>query len=94
MLPGKASDPSVTAKNNRVFVDAVLWQARKGNPWRNLPEGFGNWNSVFKRYRRWVKGVIFDRMFKILSDEFVLDYVLVGGTIVRAHKRGIGRSRG
>ena len=47
MLPGKATDPGGTAADNRLFVEAVLWRFRTGSPWRDLPERFGAWNSVF-----------------------------------------------
>ena len=47
MLPGKATDPGATAADNRRFLEAVLWRSRTGSPWRDLPERFGNWNSVF-----------------------------------------------
>ena len=45
LLPGKASDCGVTAKDNRLFLEAVLWRVRVGSPWRDLPSGFGGWNS-------------------------------------------------
>jgi hypothetical protein len=45
---GKSSDPGRSGKDNRVFVEAVLWIARTGSPWRDLPPSFGHWNSVFK----------------------------------------------
>lgn len=51
-LPGKASDPGRTGADNRRFVEAVLWLARTGSPWRDLPVEFGNWNSVFVRSSR------------------------------------------
>src|SRR3954471_2605134 len=54
LLPGKASDRGVTAKDNRLFLEAVLLRIRTGLPWRDLPSEFGNWNSVFQRFRRWV----------------------------------------
>src|SRR4051794_34121828 len=62
LLPGKASDPGATAKDNRLFLEAVLWRVRTGVPWRGLPSDFGNWNSVFQRFRRWVQGGVFARV--------------------------------
>src|SRR5215208_7420069 len=53
---GKPGDPGRSGKDNRLFVEAVLWIARTGSPWRDLPPAFGNWNSVFTRFRDWVKG--------------------------------------
>ncbi len=52
LLPGKRSDPGRTAVDNRLFVNAVIWIARTGSPWRDLPERFGKWNSVFQRFNR------------------------------------------
>lgn len=52
-LPGKVSDVGAAAKNNRLFLEAVLWRVRTGSPWRDLPRAFGNWNSQFRRFRRW-----------------------------------------
>jgi transposase len=53
LLPGKAGDCGVTAVNNRQFVEAVLWIARTGSPWRDLPPCFGHWHRVYVRYNRW-----------------------------------------
>src|SRR6185503_20178780 len=52
---GKPTDPGRSGKDNRLFVEAVLWVVRTGSPWRDLPTFFGKWNTVFKRYRDWVK---------------------------------------
>ena len=51
---GKPTDPGRSGSDNRRFVEAVLWIVRTGSPWRDLPPLFGNWNTVFKRYRDWV----------------------------------------
>jgi transposase len=56
LLPGKRGDPGRTAGNNRLFVDeAVLWIARTGTPWRDLPPESGLWNSAYQRFSRWLR---------------------------------------
>jgi transposase len=66
-LPGKASDCGVTAKDNRLFVEAVLWMARNGARWRALPKAYGDWHSVYVRFARWAKAGIWNRLFEALS---------------------------
>src|SRR5664279_1957451 len=66
---GKPSDPGRSGGDNRLFVEAVLWIARTGSPWRDLPKQFGKWNSVFVRYRDWGKAGVFKRLFDAASDE-------------------------
>jgi transposase len=68
-LPGKVGDPGRSGANNRKFLEAVLWVARVGGPWRDLPETFGNWNSVFQRFRRWALKGVFGRLFEVLSGD-------------------------
>ena len=94
MLPGKATDPGATAADNRRFVEAVLWRFRTGSPWRDLPERFGNWNNVFKRFRRWALSGVFERVFSALSEEFNLEWVFVDGTVVQAHQKAAGAKGG
>jgi len=66
---GKPSDPGRSGRDSRLFVEAVLWIARTGSPWRDLPAVFGRWNTVFKRFRDWVKADVFQRLFEACSDE-------------------------
>jgi transposase len=94
LLPGKATDCGVTAADNRLFLEAVLWRVRTGSPWRDLPTVFGNWNSTFKRFRRWAKAGVFERVFEELSGEPDFEYAIVDGTIVSAHQKASGAKGG
>src|SRR5579875_3025011 len=87
LLPGKATDRGATGKDNRLFLEAVLWRVRTGAPWRDLPIEFGRWNSIFQRFRRWVRAGVFDRLFARMSDEPDFEYALIDGTIVSAHQK-------
>jgi putative transposase len=83
-LPGKPGDPGRSGADNRLFVEAVLWLARTGSPWRDLPEFFGNWNSVFVRFSRWSKDGVWDRLFAAMADDPDFEYIMIDSTIVRA----------
>ncbi len=93
-LPGKVTDCGVTATDNRLFLEAVLWRVRTGSPWRDLPVTFGNWNSVFQRFRRWAKKGVFERLFEVLSQEPDFEYALIDGTIVSVHQKASGARGG
>jgi transposase len=94
LLPGKSGDPGRTAANNRLFVEAVLWMVRTGAPWRGLPHGFGCWNTAFRRFRRWSKNRVFEKIFNALSGDPDFEYAIVDGTIVRVHQHGTGAKGG
>lgn len=93
-LPGKVGDPGRSGADNRLFLEGVLWLVRVGAPWRDLPGTFGNWNSVFQRFRRWALKGVFERLFQILSGEPDFEYALIDGTIVRVHQHGTGAKGG
>lgn len=93
-LAGKASDSGVTAQNNRLFLEAVFWRVRTGSPWRDLPSHFGNWNSQFRRFRRWAKSGVFESLFNAMSDDPDLEYALIDGTIVQVHQKASGAKGG
>jgi putative transposase len=93
LLPGKASDPGRTAQDNRLFINAVLWIAKTGAPWRDLPERFGPWNSVFQRFNRWAKRGIWRRLLQAWQDPD-LECLLLDSTIIRAHQHAAGARKG
>ena len=93
-LPGKASDPGRTGRDNRLFVEAVLWVARTGIPWRDMPDSFGNWNSIFMRFSRWSKKGAWDRLFTAMANDPDFEYIMIDSTIVRAHQHSAGKKGG
>ena len=90
LLPGKEGDVGRSAADNRLFINAVLWIARSGAPWRDLPERFGPWNSVYQRFRRWSKKGVWQRVFEALQ-EADLDWLLLDSTTIRAHQHAAGQ---
>ena len=93
-LPGKQGDAGATGKDNRLFLEAVLWRVRTGLPWRYLPADFGNWNSGFRRFRRWAESGVFERIFKEISGTPDFEYAMIDGTIVQAHQKASGAKGG
>ena len=91
LLPGKSSDCGVTASDNRLFLEAVLWIARTGSPWRDLPTLFGHWHRVYVRYNRWSHKGHWRRIFEAIAVEPDLEYVMVDGSIVRVHQHGAAK---
>ena len=93
-VPGKAEDRGVTGRDNRLFVEAVLWIVRTGAPWRDLPQELGNWNSVWRRFTRWSRKGVWQSLFKALVEDPDFEYVIIDATIVRAHQHSAGAKGG
>ncbi|QJW88200.1 IS5 family transposase [Spirosoma taeanense] len=89
LLPGKVGHVGRSAVDNRLFINAVIWIARSGAPWRDLPERFGPWNSVYQRFRRWAKAGVWKTVFDELQEPD-LDWLMIDSTTVRAHQHAAG----
>ena len=90
LLPGREGWVGVTAKDNRLFVEAVLYRYRAGIPWRDLPERFGGWKNTNTRFSRWAHNGVWARVFAGLSADADNEYALIDSTIVRAHQHSAG----
>jgi transposase len=84
------------AGNHRLVLDGVFWIARTGAPWRDLPEEFGKWSSVYRQFRRWSVAGLWDAMLEALNaTEAAQSRVqMIDSTIVRAHQHASGAKRG
>src|SRR3954465_12854865 len=91
---GKPGDPGRSGKDNRLFVEAVLWVVRTGSPWRDLPPSFRHWNSVFTRFRDWVRAGVSARLFAAGSAEPDMEWAMVDPTIVKVPRHGQGAKGG
>ena len=77
-----------------MFIEGVLWIARTGAPWRDLPAQFGLWKTVYSRWRDWTKAGVFQRIFEAMSDDPDLEYAMVDATVVKVHRHGQGAKGG
>ena len=93
ILPGSKDCVGVTAKDNRLFVEAVLYRYRAGIPWRDLPERFGNFRIIHTRHTRWSKKGVWEKVFMALSEEADNEYAMIDSSIVRAHQHSAGAKK-
>jgi transposase len=93
LLPGTSGYVGVTAKDNRLFVEAVLYRYRAGIAWRDLPERFGDYRVIHLRHRRWSKSLVWQRLFEALAQDADNEYSMIDSTIVRAHQHNAGAKK-
>jgi transposase len=105
ILPGREGYVGATARDNRLFVEAVLYRYRAGMPWRDLPERFGDPIKIHTRFSRWANSGVWKKMVEMLAADADNEYAMIDSTIVRAHQhsrrtkkdgedQAIGRSKG
>jgi transposase len=77
----------------RRFVENVLWVARAGCAWRLMPEEYGAWNSIYKRFARWQEKGVWQALFDRLSEDADLEWLMLDSTVVRAHACAAGAKK-
>jgi transposase len=90
LLPGRVGHVGMTARDNRLFVEAVLYRYRAGIPWRDLPDRFGCWKAVHTRFGRWARGGVWERVLQHLAADADTEYAMLDSTVVRAHQHSAG----
>lgn len=96
LLPTERGRGCRPAHDNRRFFEGMMWIARTGSQWRQLPDVYGKWNSVFRRYRRWATTGVFEAMLETLSGAVERDARadMIDSTIIRAHHCAVGIKKG
>ncbi len=87
LVPGKAGDPGRSGVDNRRFVNGVLWVLRSGAHWHDLPRRYGKYKSVHKRFTRWAKAGVWERVFDSLTADPDNEYLMLDSSLVRAHQQ-------
>ena len=96
LLPAEQGRGCRPAGDNRRFFEGMVWMVRTGAQWRHLPDAYGKWNSLFRRYRRWVETGVFEAMLETLAELAERDASadMIDRTVVRAHHCANGIKKG
>ena len=93
-LPGQKGQWGGVADDNRKFINAVFWILRTGAPWRDLPPDYGNWNSVAKRFRRWVESGLRERILENIIDDPDFEWLMIDASHIKVHPHAAGAKGG
>jgi transposase len=93
LLTGREGHVGANGRDNRRFVDAVLYRYRAGIPWRDLPERFGDPIKIHTRFSRWARSGVWERLFHHLAADADNEYAMIDSTIVRAHQHSAGAQK-
>lgn len=92
-VPGGRKGKRGPRSDGRRFFDAILWVARSGARWRDLPEKFGPYQTAKRRYYRWIEQGVFDRIFEAVTSDPDLEWLMVDATVIRANAQAAGARR-
>ena len=93
LLPPHRGPIGKKGRNHRLFIEAILYRYRTGCPWRDLPEKFGDFRVVHRRFTRWSQKGLWEKIFVLLSQDADREYVMLDATLVRAHQHSAGAAK-
>jgi transposase len=89
-LPGQKGDWGGIAKDNRKFINAVLWILRTGAPWRDLPPDYGDWKNTHRRFSRWRDRGIWEKLLEVVTGDPDYTWLMIDATFVKVHQHAAG----
>ena len=90
LLPGQVGQWGGVATDNRLFLDGVFWVLRTGAPWRDLPPEYGNWNTVYQRFRRWRNAGVWEKILEQLIEDPDFEWLMIDASHIKVHPHGVG----
>ena len=93
-LPGRSGLWGGLAKDNRLFINAVLWILRTGAPWRDLPPCYGNWNNTHRRFCRWRDAGVWEKLLEIFIKDPDMEWLMIDASHIKVHMHGTGARGG
>ena len=93
-LPPENTGEGRPSKPNREMLNGMLWKAKTGSPWRDLPERFGPWETVYSRFRLWSKNGVFQKLFESLAGDADMQDASIDSTSCKAHQHAAGAKKG
>ena len=93
-LPGSKGKVGRPARDNRQFMNAVMWIHRTGAPWRDLPPSYGHWKAVHTRFSRWWKRGVWLKLFKLFSQDADMEWIMIDASHCKVHPHAAGAKGG
>jgi len=93
-LPPENTGEGRPSKPNRVMLNGMLWKVKTGAPWRDLPERYGPWQTVYSRFALWSKNDVFRRLFELLTEDADMQNVSIDSTSCKVHQHAAGAKKG
>lgn len=94
LLPPENTGKGRPSKSNRDMLNGMLWIAKTGSPWRDLPERFGPWQTIYSKFRLWSRNDVFQKLFDLLTTDADLQDISIDSTSCKAHQHAAGAKKG
>ena len=92
--PERTGKPGRPTSDNRTALNGILWIARSGAPWRDLPERYGSWSTLYDRFKRWSDAGVIEKIFEILTVDADMQELSIDSSSIKVHQHAAGAKKG